>query len=177
MKKLLVVVDFQVDFVVGTLGFEGAEALDERIASQIEAYLEEGQDVVCTYDTHFEDYLETKEGRGLPITHCVKGTPGWELYGRTGKLLENAKSFEKYTFGSFEFGEYLLENPYDEIRFVGLVTNICVISNAVIAKSVLPEAQIIIDAKATGSADLALHHKALEVMQSMLMQIDNWERQ
>lgn len=171
MKRLLVVVDFQNDFVTGSLSYEGAEKLDRVIADKIRTYMDNGDEVVCTYDTHFEDYLDTTEGKHLPVEHCIKGTEGWEIFGETGELLKDAKSFEKYTFGSFELGEYILENQYEEIEFVGLVTNICIISNAIIAKSANPEAVITIDAAAVGSYDVDLENKALDILENLHMKV------
>lgn len=171
MKRLLVVVDFQNDFVKGNLSYEGAELLDDVIVEKIENYLDNGDEVVCTYDTHFEDYIETNEGKNLPIPHCIKGTEGWELFGKTGELLQNARSFEKYTFGSYELGDYILENQFEEIEFVGLVTNICIISNAVIAKAANPEATITIDSKAVGSYDRDLENKAFDIMENLHMTV------
>ena len=90
MKKALIVVDYQKDFVSGSLGFPEAEKLDEKIAAKIEACLQEGGDLVFTFDTHGTDYLETLEGKNLPVVHCIKGSDGWELYGRTGDYLQKA---------------------------------------------------------------------------------------
>ncbi|MDO5718572.1 MAG: isochorismatase family cysteine hydrolase [Tissierellia bacterium] len=171
MKKLLVVVDFQNDFVKGSLGFDGADKLDSIIVQKIRDY--DGFDIVCTLDTHYENYLETNEGRNLPIEHCIKGCEGWEIYGKTGELLKEAKKFEKTTFGSLELADYVKENKYDEIEFVGLVTNICIISNAVIAKAASPESKIIIDADAVGSYDEEMAKKAIDIMKNLHMTILN----
>lgn len=171
MKRLLVIVDFQVDFVEGSLGFDQAKELDQKIVALMDLASKRGDDIVYTMDTHFDNYLETNEGKQLPVEHCIKGTPGWELFGETGKRLENYPSFEKYTFGSVELGEYLIENKYDVIQFAGLVTNICVLSNAIIAQAAQPQAQIIIDATTVGSGDANLHEKALDVMEGLLMTV------
>ncbi|MEG1448090.1 MAG: isochorismatase family cysteine hydrolase [Oscillospiraceae bacterium] len=144
MKKLLIVVDYQNDFVNGSLGFSGAEKLEEKILSKIEEYKE--NDVVYTLDTHSENYLETKEGKKLPITHCVKGTEGWNLYGELENSLKNRTCFEKCTFGSDALFDFLRASEYESVELIGLVSNICIISNAIIAKTALPEAEIIVDA-------------------------------
>ncbi|MBC8560055.1 cysteine hydrolase family protein [Fumia xinanensis] len=174
MKKALVVVDYQKDFVSGSLGFPGAEKLDEKIAAKIEENLQSGGDLIFTFDTHGEDYLDTLEGKNLPVLHCVKGSDGWKLYGKTGDYLQKAAAVtEKGAFGSLELGELLKKGQYDEVEFVGLVSSICVISNAVIAKAALPEAQITVDASCTAGADKNLHQEALDVMAGLQIQITN----
>ncbi len=172
MKKLLLVVDYQNDFVSGALGFKRAEELEEPIAKKIIEYRSAGNDVAFTLDTHGENYMDTREGAGLPIPHCIKGSDGWELYGRIKSLAEKSdKFFLKPCFGSAELFEYLKNSRYDEIELVGVVTNICVISNAVLAKTALPEAIISVDSACTASGDEALCEQALNVMRSMQINI------
>lgn len=174
MKKLLVVVDYQNDFVSGTLGFEGAELLDVKIAGKISKYKAEKHDVVFTFDTHYENYYDTQEGKKLPVKHCVKGTEGWKLYGDTSKLMnENDVIFEKNTFPSLELGKWLEGKDYDYVELVGLVSNICVLSNAVIVKAALPEAEIIVDASCTASHNEALHEKTLDVLEGIQVIVIN----
>lgn len=168
MKKLLIVVDYQADFVSGTLGNPYAAAIEDRICSKITARRREGYDVWFTFDTHGTDYADTQEGRLLPVAHCWKGTPGWALYGKTAGLLsEGDRCFEKESFGSPELFEALRGSEYDTIELVGVVTNICVISNAVLAKTALPEAEVAVDASCTASNDPKLHEAALNVMESL----------
>ncbi|HIS79426.1 cysteine hydrolase family protein [Anaeromassilibacillus sp. An200] len=167
MKKLLVVVDYQNDFVNGSLGFPGAEALEETICEKIRAYQKAGNDVVCTLDTHGEDYSETQEGHKLPIPHCLRGTQGWELYGKTAELLKDCRKFEKPVFGSAGLFEFLRETPYSSIELCGLVSNICVISNAVLARTAQPEAEIVVDAACTASNDPALNEAVLRVLEGL----------
>lgn len=165
MKKLLLVIDYQKDFVDGSLGFPGAEKLDGLIAQKIAAYRSAGDDVVFTLDTHGENYMDTQEGRRLPVPHCLRQTPGWELYGETGKVRRAEDTvLEKPAFPSLELGNWLRGKSYDRIELVGLVSYICVISNAIIAKAALPEAEIMVDAACTAGPDAALHQKALDVM-------------
>lgn len=172
MKKLLLVVDYQKDFVDGALGFPGAEALDGPIAQKIAQYRADGGDVAFTLDTHGEDYLNTQEGRKLPVVHCRKYTLGWSIYGETGKARqEGDKVIEKPAFPSLELGAWLREQGYDQIELVGLVSYMCVLSNAVIAKAALPEAEIIIDASCAAGPDPDLHHKALELMRTLQMTV------
>lgn len=174
MKRLLVVVDYQNDFVNGALGFDKAELLDGKIAEKISHYRNNGDDVVFTYDTHSDDYFETQEGKKLPVKHCVKNTEGWDLFGKTLEMkLSSDKTFEKKTFGSLELGKWLENNPYDSVELVGLVSNICVLSNAVVAKAALPEAVIIVDAECTDAADKTVHDKALDVMEGLQIEVIN----
>ena len=174
MKKLLVVVDFQNDFVDGSLGFPGAAGLEGRIADKIGLYRRMGDEIVFTFDTHNEDYLSTREGKNLPVRHCIRNTPGWELYGSISGMCDvTARRFEKNAFGSLELAAYLAQNKYDSVELVGLVSNICVLSNAVLAKAALPEAEIIVDASCTASYDNDLNRKTLEVMQGMQIEVIN----
>lgn len=169
MKKLLLVVDYQKDFVDGALGFPGAETLDGPIAQKIAEYRSAGEDVAFTLDTHGEGYLHTQEGRKLPVPHCLRGAPGWELYGQVGKARQPSDPvIEKPAFPSLELGSWLRERGYEQVELVGLVSYICVISNAVIAKAALPEAQILVNARCTAGPDPQLHQKALDVMENAL---------
>jgi len=129
MKKVLIVIDYQNDFVNGTLGFEKAVTLEEAIVEKIKNYKDNGGEVIFTFDTHTTDYLNTQEGRNLPISHCVKGTTGWQLYGKIAEFCdEKTKHFEKVTFGSMKMAKYFEKSNYDQIELVGVVSNICVIS-------------------------------------------------
>jgi nicotinamidase-related amidase len=169
MKKLLIVVDFQKDFVDGSLGFEKALTIENNIVDKIIEYRENNNDIIFTYDTHFDNYLSTQEGTNLPITHCIKGTEGWELYGKVKEMKKDTdKCFEKNTFGSLELANYLKDKDYGIIELVGLVSNICVVSNAILAKSALPEAEIIVDAKCTASFDDTMNEKVLDVLSNGL---------
>lgn len=172
MKKLLVVVDYQKDFVNGALGFKKAETLEEGIYNKVKKYLNNGDKVLFTYDTHFENYLETREGKSLPVPHCYINTEGHELYGRLKEFVgvPNTFHYNKGTFGIApkdmlkivsEIGEDL-----DEIEFVGVVTNICVISNVVIFQSQYINANLIVDGTLCASFDESLHNKALDVIES-----------
>ena len=167
MEKYLFVIDYQNDFVDGALGFPGAEKLDGPIAEKIRAY-GKGR-VYFTRDTHFEDYLSTREGRNLPVVHCVKGTKGWQVYGETAKALEEveAVAIDKLVFGmnvADPAVAAVLPERADEIELVGRVSNICVVSNAVVLQSRYPEATILVDAGCTDSFDKDLHGKVLDVL-------------
>jgi nicotinamidase-related amidase len=168
MKRLLVVVDYQNDFVGGSLGFPGAELLDGPIAEKIKQYKESGDDVVYTMDTHGPGYLEMQEGKRLPVIHCQNGTEGWKLYGETGKLCEGCMTIGKHAFGSFDLAEWAMMRGYDQIELCGLVSYICVISNAVLIKTAQPEAEIIVDAACTAGPDPKLNEECLDIMEKGL---------
>lgn len=181
-KKLLVVVDYQNDFVCGALGFPGAEAIDAGIAQTVQAYLAVGDPVVFTYDTHGADYLETREGRALPIAHCNPDTNGWMLFGQTQAQLSGTccngliRQVRKETFGMPPEAAIALRRDFgavQEILLVGVVTNMCVLSNAVVLQTVWPEAQIVVDASLCLGFDPVLHEKALDVMEGLQMQVIN----
>ena len=176
MNRYLFVIDYQNDFVDGTLGFPGAEKLDEKIAAKVRAY-GKGH-VLFTRDTHFENYLTTREGRNLPVVHCIKGTPGWEVYGQTAKALAEveAPAIDKLVFGmdvSDPAIAAVLPEAADEIELVGLVSNICVVSNAVVLQSKYPEATILVDAQCTDSFDKGLHEKVLDVLSGFQVKVIN----
>lgn len=176
MKKLLIVVDYQNDFVTGALGFEGATKFEEPIAKKIKEYrsLGENGEIIFTMDTHGEDYLNTQEGKKLPLEHCIDGQEGWQLYGKIADLKEPEDlMFSKPTFGSYELGEYLHKNAdkYESVELVGLVTNMCVISNAVLAKAAMPNVPILVEENCVGSNDESLQQAALNVMESFHIEI------
>ena len=176
MEKYLFVIDYQKDFVDGALGFPGAEKLDAAIAAKVRAY-GKGR-VYFTRDTHFENYLQTREGRNLPVTHCVKGTDGWQVYGETAVALAEveAPAIDKLVFGmdiSDPAIAAVLPETADEIELVGLVSNICVVSNAVVLQSKYPEATITVDASCTDSFDKTLHEKVLDVLAGFQVRVIN----
>lgn len=173
MKKLLVVVDYQNDFVDGALGFKGAELLADTIKEKIENYLNSNNDVIFTLDTHNEKYMETHEGKNLPVIHCVKGSEGWKVNKKVDYLAKAIKVFEKPTFPSLDLANYLKDSDYGEVELCGLVSNICVISNAVMVKSALPNANIFIDAKATDSFDKVLQDKCFDVLEGLHIKVIN----
>ena len=176
MDRYLFVIDYQNDFVDGALGFPGAEKLDAAIAAKVRAY-GKGK-VLFTRDTHFENYLDTREGRSLPVLHCVKGTKGWEVYGETAKALAEveAKAIDKLVFGmdiTDPATAAALPEAADEVELVGLVSNICVVSNAVVLQSKYPEATILVDAACTDSFDKGLHEKVLDVLEGFQVKVLN----
>lgn len=174
MKKLLVVVDYQNDFVSGALGFAGAEKLEEGIVRQVQSTLAEAGYVLFTRDTHDENYLATREGQHLPVPHCVKGTAGHQLFGRLHRY-ETAPQphtalLDKETFGSptiAQAAKKLCGGAPDEIALCGLVTDICVISNAILLHTAFPKAGIAVLKNLCGSGNAAGAQKALDVMQGL----------
>ena len=176
MNRYLFVIDYQNDFVDGALGFPGAEKLDEKIAAKIRSY-GKGK-VLFTRDTHFENYLETREGKNLPVVHCIKGSHGWEVYGETAKALNevDAPGIDKLVFGmdvTDPATAAVLPEAADELELVGLVSNICVVSNAVVLQSKYPEATVIVDAACTDSFDKSLHEKVMDVLQGFQVKVIN----
>ena len=176
MERYLFVIDYQNDFVDGALGFPGAEKLDAGIAAKVRAY-GPGR-VLFTRDTHFENYLDTREGRLLPVTHCIRGTEGWQLYGETAAACAavNAPAIDKLVFGmdvTDPATAAVLPERADEIELVGLVSNICVVSNACVLQARYPEARIIVDASLTASMDPAMHEKVLDVLEGFQVKVIN----
>lgn len=164
MKELLVVVDMQKDFVDGALGTKEAQKIVENVVHKVKEAKECGKNVIFTMDTHYQDYLQTQEGRNLPIAHCIKGTPGWELIPELQGLKEGCLVLEKPTFGSTNLIHTAVKNGYETIELIGLCTDICVISNAMILKSTLPEAVITVDASCCAGVTVESHKNALEAM-------------
>ena len=176
MNRYLFVIDYQNDFVDGALGFPGAEKLDGKIAAKIRAY-GKGH-VLFTRDTHFDNYLQTREGKNLPVPHCIRGSQGWQVYGQTAEALAEveAPAIDKLVFGmdvTDPATAAVLPESADEIELVGLVSNICVVSNAVVLQSRYPEATILVDAACTDSFDKDLHEKVLDVLASFQVRVIN----
>lgn len=199
MKRVLVLVDYQKDFVDGALGYEKAVGMDENLAKLVQSYFDDEDGIViATMDSHRKSYLKTLEGQKLPIEHCIIGTDGHDWYGKTGDLIRS--HYEKYaeyigsydrcaaktdksdlyivtknTFGSMELGDLLMElqskHGLSCIEVAGIVTNMCVISNAVIAKAACPSVEITVNNKMVSSFNDDLHDKALEVMAGMQINV------
>jgi len=175
MSKLLVVVDYQKDFVDGALGFPGAENLDDGILALVKEYVDAGDSVLFTQDTHDENYLQSREGKALPIEHCILGTEGHQIYGKTGHFARHCTRGNLYRTNKFTFGVspevfvgmQQLHMDFTEITIVGLVTNMCVISNIACFQAAYPNAQMIVESSLVDSFDKELHQKALDVMRGM----------
>ena len=166
MSKLLVVVDMQVDFVNGALGTVEAQGIVADVVRKVEAEIAAGSTVVFTKDTHLENYLDTQEGKNLPVPHCIKGTAGWELVPELLPFAEGRVVMEKGTFGSTMLAHYTAKNQFDEVELIGLCTDICVISNAMLIKAALPEADLIVDSALCAGVTPQKHEAALETMRS-----------
>ena len=168
MKKILVVVDMQKDFVDGSLGSKEAVAIVPAVVKKIKDF--EG-DIFVTYDTHYENYMETAEGKKLPVIHCIKGTDGWNLDDDVMNALVGKKytPVEKVTFGSVNLPGLIKEaigNEDFEVEVIGLCTDICVVSNALIIKANFPEASIIVDSTCCAGVTPTKNEAALETMRS-----------
>ena len=175
MNRYLFVIDYQNDFVDGALGFPGAEKLDVGIAAKVREY-GKGH-VLFTRDTHFENYLDTREGKNLPVKHCIKGSFGWEVYGETAKALAEveAPAIDKLVFGmdvTDPATAAVLPETADEIELVGLVSNICVISNLCVFQGAFPLAQMVIDPQLIASFDPSTHEAVLAVMRGLQVRLE-----
>ena len=162
MNRYLFVIDYQNDFVDGALGFPGAEKLDEKIAAKVRAY-GEGK-VFFTRDTHFENYLETREGKNLPVPHCIKGTEGWQI--ARGLYVDGCRIIDKPNFGWPNWKDEALE----DVELIGLCTDICVVSNALIIKAQFPNAEVTVDSACCAGVTPESHQAALTTMR--MCQID-----
>lgn len=171
MKELLVVVDMQTDFVDGALGTGEAQSIVENVVSKVKSAKECGKDIIFTMDTHQENYLDTQEGKHLPIVHCVKGSKGWGIVPQLQELTQGCKIIEKPSFGSIELAHSVSKEQYERIELIGLCTDICVISNAMILKASLPEAKIFVDAKCCAGVSQESHQNALEAMKMCQIEV------
>ncbi|MDR1059768.1 MAG: cysteine hydrolase [Clostridiales bacterium] len=164
LMKILVVVDMQNDFIDGALGTNEAPLVVGAVRDKIGEYRKNGFPVIFTRDTHGEDYLQTQEGRNLPVAHCIKGAHGWQITSE----LDTAQDmiFDKPSFGSIELARHIAEHcaGAEEIVVVGLCTDICVISNALILKAALPETPVTVDSSCCAGVTPQSHKNALEAM-------------
>ena len=171
-RKILIVVDMQNDFIDGSLGTKEAEAIVSAVIEKIKEYPK--QDVYATRDTHPEDYLNTQEGKSLPVEHCIKGTKGWEIRADLAELILKNHIFDKPTFGSVQLAEAVKkmneEEPL-EIELIGLCTDICVVSNALLLKAFMPEVRISVDPSCCAGVTPEKHEAALETMRSCQIQV------
>ena len=166
MKNILVVVDMQKDFVDGALGSGDAVAIVPAVCEKIKAF--DGE-IFVTYDTHGENYAETNEGRNLPVPHCIEGTDGWQLDKDVAKALENKKftAVRKPTFGGVELPGLIKSAVGDEeftVELIGLCTDICVVSNALLIKAAFPEIDISVDSACCAGVSRETHDAALSTM-------------
>jgi nicotinamidase-related amidase len=172
MKKLLVVIDMQNDFIDGSLGTGEAVGIVQNVREKINNYLKMDDEIIFTRDTHNENYFETQEGRELPVRHCIENTVGWEISPQldaSGMVI-----IDKPSFGSIELADYIAESiKPDKVELIGLCTDICVISNALILKARLPETEIAVDAKCCAGVTPESHVNALRAMKLCQIRITN----
>lgn len=166
MKKVLVVVDIQNDFVDGALGTPEAVAIVDAAAEKIKNF---DGDIFVTYDTHYDNYVDTLEGKKLPVPHCIKGTNGWELNHKITEALsgKDYKAVEKLTFGSVDLPQLVKEkigNQKAEITLIGLCTDICVVSNALLLKANILDSEIFVDSACCAGVTPQTHNAALDTM-------------
>ena len=173
MQDILIVVDMQNDFIDGALGTAEAVAIVPKVAEKVKEF--KGT-IIFTRDTHGENYMQTQEGHNLPVPHCIKGSRGWEVCPAL-EPLRTGLTIDKPTFGSAELGKLLLEldakDPVGSITLVGLCTDICVISNAMIAKAFLPEVPVTVDAACCAGVTPESHRNALNAMKMCQVRIEN----
>ena len=160
--RILIVVDMQKDFIDGALGTPEAVAIVPSVIEKIKEYELSGDMIIYTKDTHFDDYLNTREGSKLPVPHCIKGTPGHDIPPEIQRGHDLV--FEKLTFGSFELIEYLKGIDFDEVELVGLCTDICVVSNALLIKAYFPEREVAVDSACCAGVTPDTHLSALNTM-------------
>ena len=167
--KAPIVIDTQNDFITGVLGTKEAAAVLPNIKKKIDAYIAAGDEVIFTRDTHEENYLETNEGRHLPVPHCVKGTEGWQVVKEID--CPDCKHIDKPTFGYIHWSEQFKDSRISGIEIIGVCTDICVISNALILKAVFPEIDISVDASCCAGVTPATHKAALTAMKSCQIRV------
>ena len=158
MKKTLIVVDMQNDFIDMALGTKEAQAIVPSVKQKIEEYIKNGYEIIYTRDTHGDDYLTTPEGKKLPVKHCIKGTKGWEI--AEGLYVEGCKIIDKPNFGWQNWKD---EN-FETVEIVGLCTDICVVSNAIMIKTLFPDADITVDSRCCAGVTPESHNAALTTM-------------
>ena len=168
-KKLLVVVDMQNDFIGGALGTQEAQSILPAVRARIADARKEGEVVVFTRDTHGEEYLSTQEGKNLPVPHCIAGTAGHEI--AAGLCLAGERVFDKPAFGSIELASYVKERGFAAVELVGVCTDICVISNALLIKAFCPEAEVCVRAGCCAGVTPQSHQTALAAMRACQVKI------
>lgn len=164
MKELLVVIDMQKDFIDGVLGTKEAVKIVPKVVEKIKEFQKNGQDVIFTKDTHTEQYMDTQEGKKLPVIHCVKGTEGWNFVDELQPLAKDCLVLEKPGFGSVTLAGIVGDKKYEKVTLIGVCTDICVISNALLLKGHHTELPIFVDAGCCAGVTPLSHNNALEAM-------------
>jgi len=171
-KKVLFVIDMQVDFVTGALANEEAQKITGKIAEKIKAYQAAGDYVFFTRDTHSESYMDTQEGRLLPVSHCIEGSDGWQIVEELRGFATEETTLDKPSFGSLELPKWVFkktDGDFDEMEFCGVCTDICVISNAMIMKAAFPEVTLTVDGSCCAGVTPESHQNALNAMAACQM--------
>jgi len=186
--KVLVLVDLQNDFIDGALGSSEAQAIVPKVVEKVKNIDKENTLILFTKDTHYENYLETLEGKMLPVKHCIENTPGWCINKEISSIVDNTPGYRKYssyniihsriyknTFGSDVLRDFLIahEKSIDEVEFCGLCTDICVVSNVLMCRQVLPNTKIVVDASCCAGVTPEKHKAALETMKSCQIEVVN----
>ena len=170
---VLIVVDMQIDFIDGALGSKMAQAIVENVNQKVKEAEENGKVIIFTKDTHYENYLDTEEGKNLPVPHCIINTEGWEITDKI-EVPNDANILQKHTFGAKFLSDYLLMcDNIKNIELVGLCTDICVISNAIVAKTAEPNAHIIVNASCCAGVTPKSHDTALSSMKTLQIEVIN----
>lgn len=174
MKKAFVVIDYQNDFIDGSLGFEKALKIKKNIINKLSNLDFNTTHLLFTYDTHDENYLNSKEGLNLPISHCIKESFGWQMPKVFEPFLQKAhKIFYKNTFGSLEFANFIAKSQYEEIHFAGLVSHICVFCNIILAFSAKPNARLVLHQNLSASFDENLEKSAFDLLKAYGIEVLN----
>lgn len=167
MGKTLIVVDVQNDFVDGSLGTKEAQAIIPNVKKKIKEYRDRGDQIIFTLDTHQTNYLETYEGKHLPVVHCVQDSVGWQISDELGLDVEKDILIEKHTFGYLNWKDF----DFEEVEICGLCTDICVISNALIIRATYPEIDITVDSSCCAGVTPETHKAALETMKMCQIEV------
>ncbi len=163
--KTLIVIDMQNDFIDGSLGTSEAVEIVENVKNKIKEYADRGDEIIFTRDTHHENYMETNEGKHLPVVHCIEGTDGWQI--RDGLYVEGSTVIDKPSFGYTGWSEY----SFEEVELIGLCTDICVVSNALILKALFPEIKVSVDSSCCAGVTPESHEAALTTMKMCQVEV------
>lgn len=169
MNKYLIVIDVQKDFVDGALGTKEAVAIIPRVKEKVAEYRKNAGKIIFTRDTHRPDYLQTNEGKHLPVEHCIEGTEGWQIF--EGVFEADSKVIDKPSFGYIDWKKHIDNSPDLSIELIGLCTDICVASNALILKALFPEAEVSVDSSACAGVTPETHEAALATMRMCQVEI------
>ena len=173
MKKLLIVIDYQVDFVSGSLGSKRTEAIYLNVLNKVNEFIANGDNIIFTKDTHYENYMSTLEGKYLPVPHCILGTEGHKLFGKLEEIAKNYPVIEKETFPGIKLVDFLREKDeeFSEIQICGILTDICVISNAILVKSIYPNTPIKIIKNYCATTNDKIENETYDVMTSLQFEL------